>query len=163
MIFTMVSVDVKQHWTMHTHWSQFVLDMSTRHSRTLSSTSSTETQIISGVSFITAHVAFANYNSVNKPQIRVWIQTELFFYSGRTRLVFASVLGRCVASTVWSVPRPFAGLWQHQRRLLRGDYSDKIECPFSGVTNSSRVWTGKVPAAESDARSVSSAKSLASA
>ena len=25
----LVSVDVKQHWTMHTHWSQFVLYMST--------------------------------------------------------------------------------------------------------------------------------------
>ena len=36
----MVSVDVKQHWTMHTHWSQFVPNMSTRHPRTLSSTSS---------------------------------------------------------------------------------------------------------------------------
>ena len=33
----MVSVDVKQHWTMHTHWSQFVPNMSTRHPRTLSS------------------------------------------------------------------------------------------------------------------------------
>ena len=36
----MVSVDLKQHWTMHTHWSQFVPNMSTRHPRTLSSTSS---------------------------------------------------------------------------------------------------------------------------
>ena len=37
----MVSVDVKQHWTMHTHCrSQFVPHMSTRHPRTLSSTSS---------------------------------------------------------------------------------------------------------------------------
>ena len=32
--------NVKQHWTMHTHWSQFVPNMSTRHPRTLSSTSS---------------------------------------------------------------------------------------------------------------------------
>ena len=35
-----VSVDVKQHWTMLTHWSQFVPNMSTWHPRTLSSTSS---------------------------------------------------------------------------------------------------------------------------
>ena len=27
----MVSVDVKQHWTVLTHWSQFVPNMSTRH------------------------------------------------------------------------------------------------------------------------------------
>ena len=40
LISLMVSVDVKQHWTMHTHWSQFVPNMSTRHPRTLSSTSS---------------------------------------------------------------------------------------------------------------------------
>ena len=35
----MVSVEVKQHWTMHTHWSQFVPDRSTQHPRTLSSAS----------------------------------------------------------------------------------------------------------------------------
>ena len=39
----MFSVDVKQHWTMHTHWSQFVPNMSTRHPRTLSSISSSPT------------------------------------------------------------------------------------------------------------------------
>ena len=31
-------VDVKRHWTMLTHWSQFVPNMSTRHPRTLSNT-----------------------------------------------------------------------------------------------------------------------------
>ena len=36
-------VDVKQHWTMHTHWLQFVPNMSTRHPRTLSSSSSSST------------------------------------------------------------------------------------------------------------------------
>ena len=36
----MVSVDVKQHWTMLTHWSQFVPNMSAWHPRILSSTSS---------------------------------------------------------------------------------------------------------------------------
>ena len=35
-----VSVDVKQHCTIHTHRSQFVPNMSTRHPMTLSSTSS---------------------------------------------------------------------------------------------------------------------------
>ena len=35
-----VSVDVKQHWTMHTRWSHFAPNMSTQHPRTLSSTSS---------------------------------------------------------------------------------------------------------------------------
>ena len=34
-----VSVDVKQHWTVHTHGSQFVPNMSTWHPRTLSCTS----------------------------------------------------------------------------------------------------------------------------
>ena len=37
----MVSMDVKQQRTMLRHWSQFVHNMSTRHPRTLSSTSST--------------------------------------------------------------------------------------------------------------------------
>ena len=36
----MVSVDVKQHWTMLTRWSQFVPNVSTQHPRILSSTSS---------------------------------------------------------------------------------------------------------------------------
>ena len=36
----MVSMAVKQHSTMHTHWSQFVPNIPTRHTRTLSSTSS---------------------------------------------------------------------------------------------------------------------------
>ena len=40
LIILLVSVDVKQHWTMYTHWSQFVPNMSTRHPRTLSSISS---------------------------------------------------------------------------------------------------------------------------
>ena len=43
LISFILSVDVKQHWTMHTHWSQFVPNMSTQHPRTLSSTSSSFT------------------------------------------------------------------------------------------------------------------------
>ena len=42
-LMVMVSVYEKQHWTMLTHWSQFVpnnSNMSTQHPRTLSSTSS---------------------------------------------------------------------------------------------------------------------------
>ena len=41
-------------------------------------------------SFITAHVA---YVSTNKTKI-VWIETELFFYPGRARLMFTCVQGR---------------------------------------------------------------------
>ena len=39
LLSLMVSVDVTQHWTMHTHRSQFVPNMPTRHPRTLSSRS----------------------------------------------------------------------------------------------------------------------------
>ena len=35
----MVSVDVKQHWTLHTYWSQFSLICQPGHPRTLSSAS----------------------------------------------------------------------------------------------------------------------------
>ena len=42
-----VSVDVKQHWTMLRHWSQFVPNMSTQHPKTLSSTSSSDERSIS--------------------------------------------------------------------------------------------------------------------
>ena len=55
--------------------------------------------------------------------------------------MFTYVLGRQVVSTVILVSTPFGG------GQLRGDK----EGPFSGVTNSGRVWR-KVP--ESDARSV---------
>ena len=58
------------------------------------------------------------------------------------RLMFTCELGRLVASTVLSVPKPFGVAGQ-----LRGD---KV-CLFSGVTKSGRVWR-KVP--ESDYRGV---------
>ena len=51
--------------------------------------------------------------------------------------MFTCVLGRLVASTVLSTPKPFDG------GQLRGDK----ECPFSGVTKSGRVWR-KVPESE---------------
>ena len=68
-----------------------------------------------------------------------------FFDPGRTRLVFRCVLGRYVVSSLIST--------QTFRRALTAsvDSCAEIECPFSGVTNSGRVWR-KVP--ESDARSV---------
>ena len=47
------------------------------------------TQIISGVCFITDHVAYA---SSNKTKIH-WIETELFFYSGWMCLMFMCMLG----------------------------------------------------------------------
>ena len=53
-----VSVDVKQQWTMHRYWSQFVPNItSTRHPRTLSSTSSSSLNLsvvvvdLTGMSF----------------------------------------------------------------------------------------------------------------
>ena len=45
----MVSVGVKQHWTVLTHWSQFVPDTSAGHPRTLSSTSSSPFVLINSV------------------------------------------------------------------------------------------------------------------
>ena len=56
------------------------------------------------------------------------------------------VLGRLVATTVLSVPKPVGGADRGGGQL----HGDK-ECPFSGVTKSGGVWR-KVP--ESDARSV---------
>ena len=46
LISLVVSVDVKQHWTMLRYWSQFVPNMLTRHPRKLSSTSSPSTQAL---------------------------------------------------------------------------------------------------------------------
>ena len=64
------------------------------------------TQIISGVSFTTAHVAYA---STNKTSI-VSIETKLFlFYQWRSRLVFTCVLGSYGAFTVLLVPKHFWG------------------------------------------------------
>ena len=62
--------------------------------------------------------------------------------------MFICVLGRYVASTVLFVGYPnFSEGADNVGGQLRGDK----ECPFSGVTNSDRVWR-KVP--ESDALSV---------
>ena len=51
--------------------------------------------------------------------------------------MFTCVLGRYVASTVLLVPKPnMSGGANSVGGQLRGDR----ECPFSGITNSSRVW-----------------------
>ena len=60
--------------------------------------------------------------------------------------MFTWVLGQYVTSTVLSVPKSLEGA-DRVGGQLRGDK----ECPFSGVTNSGRVWRN-VP--ESDVRSV---------
>ena len=94
------------------------------------------TQIISGVCFITDHVAYA---SSNKTKI-VWIETELFFYSGWMRLMITCVLGH-----YWDCFQ----LSEDADRVGGQLHRDK-ECPFRGVTKSGRIWR-KVP--ECDARS----------
>ena len=60
--------------------------------------------------------------------------------------MFTCVLWRYVVSTVILVPKPLEGTDRVAGQLRR----DK-ECPFCGVTKSSRVWR-KVP--KSDAQSV---------
>ena len=70
----------------------------------------------------------------------------LFFYLGQMRLMFTCMLGHRVASSLTST--------QNFRRVLTALVDSCVEikeCPFSGVTNSGRVWR-KVP--ESDAQSV---------
>ena len=63
---------------------------------------------VSGVSFITAHVAYA---STDKTKID-WIEMELCFLPGADAPHVYERLRRCVASTVLLVSRPFAGSWQ---------------------------------------------------
>ena len=53
-------------------------------------------QIVGGcVPLISAHNASANKTKM------VQMETELFFYQGRTHLMFTCVLRRCVASTIF--------------------------------------------------------------
>ena len=104
------------------------------------------TRIISGVTFITAHVA---YSCTNKTQI-VSVEMELFFCPGRTRLMFTCMLGRYVAS--------FHSLVSTQtfRRGLTAAVDSCAEIksvPFSGVTNSCTEFGGK-RCSECDVRSV---------
>ena len=80
-------------------------------------------------------------------------QRQNFFFSnqgwGWLCLMVMCVLGRQVASTVLSVPKPF----QEGADSVAGQLRRDKECRFSGITKSGRVWR-KVP--ESNARSVAS-------
>ena len=69
------------------------------------------TQIISGVSFITANVA---YTGTNKTKI-VLIEMELLFYPRWMHFMFTCVLGRYVAFAVLLVPKTF---WRALTALL---------------------------------------------
>ena len=86
------------------------------------------TQIISNVCFITDYVAYASSNKTFESR-----RISFFFLSG------VDAPHVYVRATVLLVPEPGQ---QHGHNL---------ECPFSGVTKSGRVWR-KVP--ESDARCV---------
>ena len=105
------------------------------------------TQIISGVSFLTAHVDYAT-------QIKGTLFFFLFMADVSYVYVRALYARLCcflgyVASTVLLVPNLSEGA-DSVCRQLRGDK----EYPFSGATSSGKVWR-KVP--ESDARSVEGA------
>ena len=89
-------------------------------------------------SFYSAHIACA---STKKTEV-LWIKKELSFYPGQTCLGFMCVLGGYATSTVLLALKP-----------LGGALTSLVEsCPFSGVTDSGRVWR-KVP--ENDVWSMS--------
>ena len=70
-------------------------------------------------------------------------ETELVFYPGRTRLMLQPV------STLYHFQScQYPNLWE-DADSVGGQLRGAEECPFSGVTSSSRVWR-KVP--ESDAQ-----------
>ena len=95
------------------------------------------TQIISDICFITDHVA---YTSSNKAKI-LSIEMELFFLFF-TRGGCASCLRTCLGARLLPQSYEYPNL---------SEDANHIECPFSSITKSGRVWR-KVP--ESDARSV---------
>ena len=92
------------------------------------------TRIKQGTSFIAANKV---YTSTNKTTI-VWIKTELFF------------LRACLGVRLLLQSYQYPNLSEGADRITVQLREDK-ECPFSGVTQSGRVWR-KVP--ESDAWSV---------
>ena len=99
-----------------------------------------QTQTISGVSFITVNVANA---STDKTKI-VWLETEVNFVLPRGG--HASCLRACLDGMLLPQSYLYPNFSEDADSVggrLRGDK----ECPFSGVTNSGRVWR-KVP--ESD-------------
>ena len=89
-------------------------------------------QIISDVCFITDYVVYANSN---KTKI-VWIETELLLFNPGGCV---SCLRACLGARLLLQPYQYPNLSEGADRVggqLRGDK----ECPFSGVTNSGRVW-----------------------
>ena len=112
------------------------------------------THILSGVCFITDHVAYA---SSDKTKI-VGIVTEPFFSSSSFFCFYFFTRGGCASYLRASLGARLLILQSYSYRSLsegadrvRGQLRGDKECPFSGVTKSGRVWR-KVP--ESDARSV---------
>ena len=100
-------------------------------------------QIIPGVSFITAHVAYA---STNKTKI-IRTETEYFFLPG--------AYAPHVHVRAWTLCyfHSFVSTQTFRRALaeVSGQLRRDKECPFSGVTNYGRIWR-KVP--ESNVQSV---------
>ena len=98
------------------------------------------TQIISDICFIADHVA---YTSSNKTKI-AWTQDNSFFFTrGRCVSCLCACFGTRLLPQSYQCPNLSEGT-DHVGGQLHGDK----ECPFSGITKSSRVWR-KVP--ESDA------------
>ena len=96
---------------------------------------------VSGVSFITAHVAYA---STDKTKI-VWIETELVLCPWRTRPMFTCMLWRgYVASkaTVLLVPEPFGGRWQ-RRWTAEWRYRAPLQWPNQSSWQSLEEAAGK--------------------
>ena len=84
-----ISVDVKQHWTMHTLWSQFVPNMSTRHPRTLSSTSSFKRHQSSGAVWQSRWPSWAPVP--NKPTVSVDVKQHSTNHSNDFGFIWAGV------------------------------------------------------------------------
>ena len=107
-----------------------------------------QTQIKQGVSFIAANKV---YTSTNETTI-IRIETELFF----SLFFLPGVDASRVYVRAWALGCFYSHINTRTfRRALHGRVAGQLrgdkECPFSGVTNSGRVWR-MVP--ESDARSV---------
>ena len=102
------------------------------------------TQIISDICFIADHVA---YTSSNKTKI-AWNQDKSYFFFTRGRCV--SCLCVCLGTRLLPQSYQYPNLLEGADHVGGHLHGDK-ECPFSGITKSSRVWR-KVP--ERGARNV---------
>ena len=112
-----VSVDVKQHWTMLRHWSQFVPNMSARHPRTLSSTSSSlfPGALLAGRHWPTGRAAFPCVS-----------RTELLHLAQRTQVKKGgrSTGSRCCRGCYCSIVRldgswlRYSGQWLNRHSVL---------------------------------------------